>query len=77
MALNGSMSQTGDSLNFISRLYDVNKYNLTHYDLLSIKSYDSFDNLAKSGAIIDFISYREGHPYDTDVCAIIDDLCTD
>jgi len=77
MALNGSMSQTGDSLNFISHLYDLNKYNMTSYDLLKIKSYDSVDNLAKAGAIIDFITYREAHPYDTDICSIIDDLCTD
>ena len=59
MALNGSMSQSGDSLYCISHLYDLNKYNMTSYDLLKIKSYDSVDNFTKVGAIIDFIFYRE------------------
>ena len=75
LVLNGSMSKTSQSLNYICSLYDMDRFNVLDCKLPCIIDVNLQCNEAKAGLIRDLILYRDDNPNDHEVCEIIESLC--
>ena len=76
LVLNGSMSGICDSLNFICKMYDIDKSCIRFAKSTSIKHVNEIDIVRKAYIIKDFINYRD-QTNDPNIQSIINFLCTD
>ena len=74
-AIHGSMSKMCKSLNYICRLYCIDKSNICKYDANKICNVFCDTDLQKGYLIKDFMLLRDDNPSDPDIKTLINDLC--
>ena len=77
LVLNGSSSNVCNSLNVISHLYDLDRYNVNNKDMSKLVVYSDEQCLIKGGILNDLISFSDNNPFDSNVRSLIDNICTE
>ena len=76
LAINGSNSTVCDSINYVCKLYSIDKHGLCTMNCISCRYDVDDDGLQKSGLVADLINLRDWN-FDYELECLIDDLCTE